>query len=71
MKLTQTVVQKFFTVTNSGKTHYIDCINSDDAILLGNRNYWEVLDEEWEEIEDRLKLKLINFCIKHFNDYRP
>ncbi len=71
MKLTQTAVQKFFTVTNRGKTYYIDFINSDDAIMLGNRDYWEVIDQEWEEIEDKLKLRLIKFCIKHFNYYQP
>lgn len=89
MKLTQTAVQKFFTVTNRGKTYYIDYINSDDVILLGNRDYWQVLDEELEELNiyvfkdttkkekeqikknSKLYLKLINFCIKHFDDYRP
>ena len=39
--------------------------------MLGNRDYWETIDEEWDEIEDKLKLKLINVCIKHFNDYQP
>ena len=71
MKLLQTVIQKFFTVTNRGKTYYIDFINSDDEILLGNRDYWEILDEEWEEVNKKLKIKLINFCIKHFDDYKP
>ncbi len=89
MKLTQTAVQKFFTVIHKGKTYYIDYINSDDAILLGNRDCWQVLDEELEELNiyifkdttkkekeqikknSKLYLKLINFCIKHFNDYKP
>ena len=85
MKLTQTVVQKFFTVIHKGKTYYIDYVNSDDAIILGNRDYWEVLDEELEEIspyiigksnkqaEKNVKLyyQLVEFCIEHFDDYQP
>ena len=85
MNLTQTVVQKFFTVTNKGKTYYIDFINSDDQILLGNRDYWQVLDEELEELnisvfkdttkkelkQIKLYKKLIKFCKKHFSDYKP
>jgi len=89
MKLTQSVIQKYFTVTHKGKTYYVDYINSDDRIMLGNRNYWQVLDEELEELNiyifknttkkekqqitknRKLYLKLINFCIKHFNDYKP
>lgn len=50
MKLTQTVIQKYFTVIHKGKTYYIDYINSDDAILLGNRDEWQILDEELEEL---------------------
>jgi len=39
---------------------------------LLNRNYWEAVDENWEEIEDeKLIAKLILFCIKHFDDYKP
>ncbi len=64
--------------------------NSDGiAGYLFNRDDWEVLDEELEElcvcefqnstkkekeqIMENIKLynKLINFCIKHFNDYEP
>lgn len=85
MKLTQSTIQKFFTVTHKGKTYYIDYINSDDAIMIGNRDYWEVLDEELEEISPyligksnkqaeknaKLYYKLVEFCKKHFNDYKP
>jgi len=46
-------------------------LNSDKPILGPiNRDTWEVIDEEWEEIEDE-KQKLINFCFSHFNDYKP
>jgi len=71
MKLTQTVIEKHFTITHKSKTYYIDFIDSDDAILLGNRDYWEALDKEFEEINTKLKLKLIKFCQKHFNDFKP
>ncbi|MEA2036041.1 MAG: hypothetical protein U9O94_00925 [Nanoarchaeota archaeon] len=71
MKLTQSVIQKYFTVTHKGKTYYIDFINSDDAILLGNRDGWEVLNGELEPIDDiKLTNKLVNFCVKHFDDYK-
>ena len=50
MKLTQSVIQKYFTVKHKGKTYYVDYINSDDRIMLGNRDYWQVLDEELEEL---------------------
>ena len=89
IKLTQTVLEKYFTVEHKGKIYYVDYINSDDQILLGNRDYWEILDEELEElclcefqddtkeekeqIKNNAKLmnKLIKFCVKHFNDYKP
>ena len=90
MKLTQSVIQKTFTVTHKNKTYYIDYLNSDSQILgLSNRDYWQVLDEELEEvciyqfqnaakkekeqINKNVKLtnRLINFCIKHFDDYQP
>ena len=89
MKLTQSTIQKYFTVEHKGKIYYVDYINSDDQILLGNRYYWEVLDEEQEELcicefknaakkekeqikkNRRLYNKLIDFCIKHFDDYKP
>ena len=72
MNLSQTVIEKYFTVKHKGKTYYIDFINSDDAILLGNRDYWEVLNEELEYIDDiNLINKLVNYCIKHFDDYKP
>ncbi len=89
MKLTQSTIQKYFTVEYKGKIYYVDYINSDNQILLGNRDYWEVLDEEIEElniyvfkdttkkelkqIDKNVKLtnKLVKFCIKHFEDYKP
>jgi len=59
-------------VEHKGKIYYVGFINSDDEIMLGNRDYWEIMDEEWEEIEDdKLTAKLIKFCIRHFNDYNP
>lgn len=79
--------KKNFTVKHKGKTYYVDYLNSDGQILgLSNRDYWEVYNEDDEELpnhkikgdkvilnkkELRLKIKLIKFCIKHFEDYRP
>ena len=52
MKLTQSTIQKYFTVTHKGKTYYVDYANSDgQTLLLSNRNYWEILDEELEELD--------------------
>ena len=66
-------MEKNFVVKHNGKVYYVDYMDSDGPILsLINRDYWEVIDEEWEEIEDeKLKKKLIEFCIKHFNGYKP
>nr|MBI4156883.1 hypothetical protein [Candidatus Woesearchaeota archaeon] len=66
-------MQRNFTIKHKNKTYYIDYLNSDGQILgLNNRDYWEVIDEEWGEIEDnKLKQMLINFCIRHFNNYNP
>jgi len=77
-------------VEHKGKEYYVDYLNSDGPVLgLINRDYWEICDEEGEElniyilsdtteeekkqIEENAKLysKLIDFCIRHFNDYKP
>ena len=73
MKITQNTLNRCFTLSHKHKTYYIDYLISDGQILgLSNRDYWEILDEEWNEIEDnKLKIKLIKFCIRHFNDYNP
>jgi len=83
-------LEKNFTVKYNKKIYYIDFIASDRQILgLINRDTWEVLDEEFEEIcvcefqnstkKEKQQIKnnrelanrLIDFCIKHFNDYNP
>ena len=70
--MVQNVLERNFAVEHKGKTYYVDYLNSDGQILDTNRDYWEIIDEEWEEIEDnKLKIKLIKFCIKHFDDYKP
>jgi len=90
MKLIQSILERSFHVKHRGKTYYVSYLNSDGQILgLSNRDYWEILDEELEEldiyvfndttkkelkqIKKNVKLynKLINFCIKHFEDYQP
>lgn len=76
MQLIQSSLQRNFTIKHNGKIYYVDYLNSDGQILgLSNRDYWEVLDEELENIDDyenkRVFRSLIKFCIKHFNDYQP
>ncbi len=64
--------------------------NSDNQILgLSNRDYWQILTEDLEELDIyvfenttkkeikqinknvKLMNKLIKFCQKHFEDYKP
>ena len=90
IKLIQTVLIKHFTVDYKGKTYYVEYANSEGiAGYLFNRDYWEILDEELEELcvcefqndtkeekeqikkNRKLANKLIKFCTKHFNDYKP
>ncbi len=73
MKILQNTLQRSFQINRKNKTYYVDYLNSDGQILgLSNRDYWEIIDEDWDEIEDnKLKSKLIRFCIRHFNDYKP
>ena len=88
MRLLKSTLERNFTVKHNGETYYISYLNSNGQILgLLNRDYWEVLDEEFEEINifqnmtkkeeeqlekiAKLRSKLIKFCINHFNDYQP
>jgi len=83
-------LERNFTVGHKGKIYYVSYMNSDRQILgLINRDTWEILDEELEELcvcgfqdgakEEKEQIKknrklanrLINFCVKHFNDYKP
>lgn len=89
MKLTQTVLEKNFTVEHNKKTYYISYLDSDGPILgLINRDTWDIYDEDGEELnvyilentteEEKKQIektatlyyKLVNFCIRHFNDYK-
>ena len=73
IKLTQSTFVRYFTIEQKDKIYYLDYINCDgESILLNNRDSWKIVDEEWEEIDDKkLKIKLVKFYIKHFNDYKP
>ena len=73
IKIIKNTLNRCFTVEYKGKEYYVGYLNSDGQILgLSNRDYWEVTDEEWYKIEDeKLKIKLIKFCIEHFDDYKP
>ena len=89
IKLTQTVLERHFTIRHKERFYYVSCLNSDKPILgLINRDTWEILDEELEELctcefQDATKKekeqvrknrilanRLIDFCIRHFNDYK-
>jgi len=51
MHLTQSTLERTFTVKHRGKTYYVSYLNSDGPILgLLNRHHWEILDEELEEL---------------------
>ena len=85
MRLIQTIVEKNFTVGYKGKEYYVSYVNSDGHTLcLLNRYHWEIYDDEGElnifktgilteEIKNNRKIrnKIINFCIKNFNKYKP
>ena len=87
MKIIQSTLERNFTVKHKGKTYYVDYLNSDGQILgLSNRDYWEVYNENLEELPEhkikdnkvitnkkelKLKNKLIKFCKNHFSDYKP
>ncbi len=90
MKIEQTTLQKTFVIRYKGKTYLVDYLDSDgQTIRLLNRDYWEVYDENSEELQIyifkestkkekilidkniKLKERLVEFCIKHFEDYKP
>ncbi len=51
IKITKNILSRSFEVKHEGKTYYINYLNSDGQILgLSNRDYWEVTDEEFEEV---------------------
>lgn len=90
MKLVQTTIEKTFWIEFEGKDYHVNYLNSDgQSLAMINRNNWEILDEDGEEVsfyvfkgddsnemkkaKENLKLtnKLISFCIKNFNRYKP
>ena len=51
IKITKNILSRSFEVRHEGKTYNINYLNSDSQILgLSNRDYWEVIDEEFEEV---------------------
>ena len=53
MRITQTTVQKTFTVEHKGEVYRVDYLNSDGQILgLINRENFEVSTEDGEEFND-------------------
>lgn len=69
MEIEQTSIEKNFTVNHNGKIYTVSYFTTDG--LIQDRDFWEIKDEELLEIESKkLKTKLINHCIKHFNNYK-
>jgi len=85
MKIIGNSLQKSFLVKHSGKTYYVNYLDADyPSPTLLNRDKWEVIDEDGEEIgpyiiksvkntnnkKTNLYYKLIEFCVKNFNKYK-
>jgi len=68
MKVLQNTLNKVWVIEYQGNRYVIDFLNSDGQTLaLSNRNYWEVTDENMEEVTH--PGVLIDFCIDHFFRY--
>ena len=51
MKLQQSILNKTFIVNYQGKDYCVDYLNSDGYTLgLLNRDYWEIIDEDRENV---------------------
>ena len=49
--MTQTVLEKNFTVEHKGRTYNVNFLDSDGQVLgLLNRDIWDIYDEEGEEL---------------------
>ena len=55
IKLTQSVLERHFTVKHKERFYYVSYLNSDKPILgLINRDTWEICDEEGEELNTHI-----------------
>lgn len=72
MKITQNILDRAFFVEYGGNEYFVDYTNSDRHCLgLLNRDYWMVYFDNEEVEDDELKFKLIEFCRKNFDNYKP
>lgn len=55
MKIKQFILQRTFIINHKNKNYYINYLNSDGQILgLINRENWQILDENSEELQINL-----------------
>lgn len=78
MKIQQNTITRIWEVAFKGKTYFVDLTYSDGQTLaLCNRGYWEITDENNEEVcyamngeEPELSEKetdeIIKFCVENF-----
>ena len=85
MKIKGNLLERKFLVSHEGKKYYVSYVNADYPFhSLLNRDDWEVIDEDGEEVsiytiksvknkrskeETSLYYDLIEFCIKNFNSF--
>ncbi len=84
MRIIGNSLQKVFLIRYKNKDYYVNYLSADyNSSALMNRENWEIFDEDGEEIspyqfkssknekEINLYYKLVEFCIKNYNQYNP
>ena len=87
MEIKGYLLEKQFEVKFKNKIYYVSYLNATtNNLSLLNRDYWEIYEEEGDELFEfifkrnkfvldknrrKLKIKLIRYCIKNFNNYKP
>ena len=78
MEIIQNTITRNWSVEYKGKTYYVDLTYSDGQTLaLLNRNYWEIIDENHEDVchvlggekpklSDEEVNEIIDFCMDNF-----
>ncbi len=72
IEIKQNILNRSFLVEYEGKKYFVDYLNSDvTCYSLYNRSDWEVYFNHEEVEDDDLRVKLIEFCREHFDEYNP